>query len=113
MVVVWQRRGVGKQRERWALRLIGVAFLLLAVYIVVQSLRTLVSQTHPAISPLGIGWLTATTAVMLLLAWGKYRTGTPLDNAVLLTESRVTLVDADLAASVLVGVALNALLGWW
>jgi hypothetical protein len=43
---------------------------------------------------------------------GKHRTGKPLDNPVLLTESRVTLVDAYLAASVLVGVALNALLGW-
>jgi divalent metal cation (Fe/Co/Zn/Cd) transporter len=32
---------------------------------------------------------------------------------VLLTESRVTLVDAYLVASVLVGIALNALLGWW
>jgi len=51
--------------------------------------------------------------VMLLLAWGKHRTGKQLDNPVLLTESRVTLVDAYLAAAVLVGVALNALLGWW
>jgi divalent metal cation (Fe/Co/Zn/Cd) transporter len=113
VVVVWQLRGGGKERERRALRRIGVAFLALAVYVLVQSVRTLVNQAHPATSPFGMVWLAATVAVMLLLAWGKHRTGKQLDNPVLLTESRVTLVDAYLAAAVLVGVALNALLGWW
>lgn len=113
VVVVWQLGGGGKERERQALRLIGIAFFALALYVLVQSIRTLASQTHPATSPLGMVWLAATVAAMLLLAWGKYRTGTQLGNPVLLTESHVTLVDAYLAASVLVGVALNALLGWW
>ena len=36
-----------------------------------------------------------------------------LDNSVLIAESRVTVIDAYLAGAVLVGVALNALLGWW
>ena len=113
VVVVWQLRGIVKDRERRALRLIGIAFFALAVYVLVQSVRTLASQAHPATSPLGMVWLAATVVAMLLLAWGKHRTGTQLGNPVLLTESRVTLVDAYLAASVLVGVALNALLGWW
>jgi divalent metal cation (Fe/Co/Zn/Cd) transporter len=113
VVVVWQLRGGGKERERQALRLIGIAFFALALYVLVQSARTLASQAHPATSPLGMIWLAATVAAMLLLAWGKYRTGAQLDNPVLLTESRVTLVDAYLVASVLVGIALNALLGWW
>jgi divalent metal cation (Fe/Co/Zn/Cd) transporter len=113
VIVVWQLRGDGKERERQAMRLIGIAFFALAVYVLVQSIRTFVSQAHPATSPLGMVWLAATVAAMLLLAWGKHRTGKQLDNPVLLTESRVTLVDAYLAASVLIGVALNALLGWW
>ena len=113
VVVVWQLCGGGKERERQALRLIGTAFFALALYVLVQSARTLASQAHPATSPLGMVWLAATVAAMLLLAWGKYRTGAQLSNPVLLTESRVTLVDAYLAASVLVGIALNALLGWW
>jgi divalent metal cation (Fe/Co/Zn/Cd) transporter len=113
VVVVWQLRGGGKQRERLALRLIGIAFLALALFVLVQSVRTFLTQAHPFTSPLGMVWLAATVAAMLLLAWGKHRTGKQLDNPVLLTESRVTLVDAYLAASVLVGLALNALLGWW
>lgn len=50
---------------------------------------------------------------MVALAQGKRITGTQLDNPVLLTEGRVTMVDAYLAASVLVGLVLNAWLGWW
>jgi divalent metal cation (Fe/Co/Zn/Cd) transporter len=36
-----------------------------------------------------------------------------LGNPVLATEARVTLVDGALAAAVLLGVALNAAVGWW
>ncbi len=41
-------------------------------------------------------------------------TGKALDNPVLQTEARVTLVDAYLAGAVLVGLVLNAAAGsWW
>lgn len=50
---------------------------------------------------------------MLLLAFGKRVTGRQLKNSVLLTEGRVTFVDAYLAGAVLVGLLLNALIGWW
>ena len=50
---------------------------------------------------------------MLALAWAKSATGRALGNQVLRTESRVTLVDAYLAFAVLLGLVLNAWLGWW
>jgi divalent metal cation (Fe/Co/Zn/Cd) transporter len=50
---------------------------------------------------------------VLLLAFGKRVTGQRLKNEVLLTEGRVPLVDAYLAGTVLEGLALNALFGWW
>ena len=50
---------------------------------------------------------------MLILASGKRRTGQALDNLVLVSEAKVTNVDAYLAGSVLVGLSLNALAGWW
>ena len=50
---------------------------------------------------------------MLLLAFGKRVTGRQLKNDVLLTEGKVTLVDAYLAGAVLAGLVLNALFGWW
>ena len=51
--------------------------------------------------------------MMMLLALGKRKVGKRLSNPVLLTESRVTLVDAYLAAAVMIGLALNAAFGWW
>jgi divalent metal cation (Fe/Co/Zn/Cd) transporter len=113
VVVVWQLKGINQGRERTALRLIGVAFFVLALYILIQAAYTLLAQIHPARSPLGVAWLAATLLAMLLLAWGKLVTGRQLGNPVLLTEARVTLIDALLAAAVLAGLLLNALLGWW
>lgn len=113
VVVVWQLRGVTDGRERRALRLIGSAFLLLAAYVLAQSLWTLITQSHPAPSLLGMAWLAVTVLAMAGLAYGKLVTGRALGNVVLRTEARVTLVDGALAASVLVGIGLNALLGWW
>lgn len=93
--------------------MIGGAFCLLAAYLVVQATLTLVGGVRPGSSALGIGWTAATCVVMVMLAVGKSRTGRLLSNAVLLTEGRVTLVDALLAAEVLCGLILNAAAGWW
>ena len=113
-VVVWQLKGEGDaRRERWALRTIAIAFVLLALYIAVQSAVTLLSRSHPGHSSLGIAWLAATVIAMLTLATGKRRTGARLGNQVLQTEARVTVIDGCLAGGVLVGVLLNAAVGWW
>ena len=113
VVVVWQLKGVDRDREEKAMRYIGLAFFGLAVYLLAQAALTLATGTHAQSSPLGIGWLTATLAAMLLLATGKRLTGRELRNPVLEKESYVTLIDALLAAAVLAGLVLNALAGWW
>jgi len=114
MIVVWQLKGTHGRRERTALRCIAGAFVALAVYVLVQSAYTLVTGVRPAPSVSGIVWLALTVAAMLLLAGGKHVTGQQLGSPVLMTEARVTLVDAYLAAAVLVGVGLNSALSrWW
>jgi divalent metal cation (Fe/Co/Zn/Cd) transporter len=113
IVVVWQLGGGRPERERTALRLIGVAFLLLAIYISAQSIYTLSAGAHPRHSLLGLVWLAATATVMFGLAFGKGRTGRALGNRVLETESRVTFIDGWLAVAVLTGVLLNIVAGWW
>jgi divalent metal cation (Fe/Co/Zn/Cd) transporter len=113
-VVVWQLKGEqGSGRERRALRIIAVAFVLLALYIAVQSALTFSSRSHPGHSSVGTVWLAATVVAMFALAAGKRDTGRRLGNVVLETESRVTVIDGALAATVLLGVVLNATLGWW
>lgn len=112
-VVVWQLKGVDKQRERKALRLIGSAFMLLALYIAIQSTYVLAAGFRPHHSQLGIAWLTLTAIAMFTLARGKAITGIALGNRVLQTEARVTIIDGLLAVAVLAGLLLNAALGWW
>lgn len=115
VVVVWHLRGTaGGERERRAVRLIGLAFLGLAVFIVLQSAATLIAGVRPEASPPGIAWLAATAVVMFALAAGKAVTGRQLGNEVLRTEAKVTLVDGALACAILGGLLLNALFGlWW
>jgi divalent metal cation (Fe/Co/Zn/Cd) transporter len=113
LVVVWQLKGAQRHREGRALRIIGFAFLLLAAYIAAQSSYVLSTGFRPHHSLTGIVWLALTVVAMLALAWGKHSTGRALGNRVLEREARVTLVDGYLAAAVLVGLVLNAALGWW
>lgn len=93
--------------------MIGFAFLGLALYLVGQTAVTLAAGIRPDSSVLGIGWLTATVVAMFSLAAAKARTGRALGNVTLQTEAKVTMIDGTLAATILVGLVLNAAFGWW
>jgi divalent metal cation (Fe/Co/Zn/Cd) transporter len=110
VVVLWELRDIEGGRRSRALRLIGGAFIVLALYLAIQSSIVLAVGFHPHHSPIGIGWTAATAVVMFVLANGKRRVGHLLANQVLITEARV---DGVLATAVLLGLALNAVLGWW
>ena len=112
-VVIWQLKGADKGREKRALRIIALSFVVLATYVLAQSARALILGLRPESSRVGIVWLAITFVVMVVLARGKSRVGATLQNPVLEAEGRVTMVDAYLAASVLVGIVLNAAFGWW
>jgi divalent metal cation (Fe/Co/Zn/Cd) transporter len=113
-VVLWELTGTGEDRQRRALRLIAVAFVGLAAYLLVQATVALAVGHHPRHSTLGIAWTAITALVMFALADGKRRTGAALQNPVLTTEGRVTLIDGLLAVAVLLGLLLNAAVGaWW
>jgi divalent metal cation (Fe/Co/Zn/Cd) transporter len=112
LVVVWQLKSTGNGRERLAMQLIGAAFFAVAAYVLAHSTWVLATGHEASTSALGTGWVAATVAVMLALAAGKRSTGRRLGNPVLSAEAVVTLVDACLAAAVLLGLLANALLGW-
>ena len=82
-VVVWELSGTNAERERRALRMVGIAFLALAAYLVIQAAVVLAVRHHAAHSPLGIAWTAASAVVMFGLAAGKARTGRALGNPVL------------------------------
>lgn len=95
------------------MKLIGVAFIALAIYLFIQSVVALVSAHHASPSVGGIVWTGVTAVVMFTLAAAKGRTGRALGNPVLETEGRVTFIDGLLAVAVLAGIALALTLGWW
>jgi divalent metal cation (Fe/Co/Zn/Cd) transporter len=113
MAVLWELSGSGESRRQRALRLIAGSFVALAVYLAIQSSLALATSHRARHSPAGIVWTAVTAGVMFALAAGKTCTGRALENPVLRAEGRVTLVDGVLAAAVLLGLALNAALGWW
>jgi len=112
-VVLWELADAHHARQGRALRLIGVAFVLLAAYLAAQSSLVLALGDRPGPSYLGIAWTALTAVAMFGLSRGKAITGRALDNPVLQTEGRVTAVDGILAVAVLAGLVLNAALGWW
>jgi divalent metal cation (Fe/Co/Zn/Cd) transporter len=112
-VVLWELADVAQSRQHRALRMIGSAFVALALYLGVQSTIVLVAGFRPHHSPLGIAWTALTAVTMFALASGKARVGSALGNPVLKAEGRVTMIDGILATAVLAGLALNSFLGWW
>lgn len=112
-VVVWQLHGANEEREARALQLIGGAYLAVSVYVLQEAIRSLVAGHRADASPGGIVLLCGTVVAMLLLALGKQRTGKRLGSATVLADARFSVIDAALAGAVLVGLVLNAALGWW
>jgi divalent metal cation (Fe/Co/Zn/Cd) transporter len=112
-VVIWQLRGVPEEREQRALRLIAVSFFALAAYVAIEAVRDLVIGAEPAESTVGIALAVASLAVMPSLALAKRRVGRRLANPALVADSTETLLCAYLSAILLVGLALNATVGWW
>jgi divalent metal cation (Fe/Co/Zn/Cd) transporter len=112
LVVVWQLTGAPEKRERRAMLLIAAAFAAVGIYVLLLSLHSLIGGPTARPSALGTSWAAATVVAMLLLARGKRIVGERLTNPVLVAESRVTLIDAALAAAVLLGLVANAAFGW-
>ncbi len=119
-VVLWWRlraelgvARVGPAVETRAARWAGVLLLALAVYIAAESGRRLLSGDRPGESLVGIVLTALSLIVMPLLARAKLRLAASLGSRALRADSHETIVCAWLSATTLLGLGLNALLGWW
>jgi divalent metal cation (Fe/Co/Zn/Cd) transporter len=102
-----------ERAERLALRLIGFCFLALAVYVSFEAIRALADRSAPEQSELGIGIAAASLLVMPFLARAKGAVAVQLRSGALAAEAKQTLICTYLSAILLVGLALNAVWGWW
>jgi divalent metal cation (Fe/Co/Zn/Cd) transporter len=116
-VVVWHLRRRGDrghaERTRLALRMIAVAFLILSVALIVAAVNDLIGGRRAEESPWGIAYLSVTAFVMFGLARLKRVTAMTLGSEPLMSEATVTFLDGVLSVTTLIGLALNAVLGWW
>jgi divalent metal cation (Fe/Co/Zn/Cd) transporter len=116
LVVLWLftgRRLASATAERRAQQLIALSFFVLAAYVAVESVRTLVAADRPEVSWVGIGLAAVTLVVMPPLAVAKRRVGRSLGSAATVQEAEQTQLCAYLSVALLVGLGANALAGWW
>lgn len=113
LIILWQfRHRLPESRERRALRLMALSFFALAAYVGFESLRALVTGHEPDSSSVGIGLAIASLCVMPFLSWAQRRTGQALGSNAVVADSTQTLLCTYLSAVLLVGLLLNATLGW-
>jgi divalent metal cation (Fe/Co/Zn/Cd) transporter len=104
---------LGPTAERRAARGAGLLLLALGAYIVTDSARILLTGTRPESSGIGIAVTALSLIVMPLLARAKLSVARKLGSRALRADAHETIVCAWLSATTLVGLGLNALLGWW
>ncbi|MGH7227932.1 MAG: cation diffusion facilitator family transporter [Nitrospiraceae bacterium] len=102
-----------EQAERRTLQVIGVCFLLLACYILYESIHDLIARIPPQHSIIGIVLALLSLIVMPWLAHLKRKVATSLESGALEAETRQTEICAYLSAILLLGLSLNAWLDWW
>jgi divalent metal cation (Fe/Co/Zn/Cd) transporter len=117
VIIVWRFTGsrtLSEGAEERAQKLVAVAFFLLAPYVAVESIRTLVNGSHPDVSLVGIVLSVASLTVMPYLGVAKQRIGARMGSSATASEGTQNLLCAYLAGAVLVGLVGNALFGvWW
>jgi divalent metal cation (Fe/Co/Zn/Cd) transporter len=110
--VLW-RLYRGERAERLALRMVGVCFILLAVYVAWEASEALLGRHAPERSLPGIALAAASIVVMPVLARAKRRVGMSLGSAAVQADARQTDFCFYLSVILLAGLVLNAGLGWW
>jgi divalent metal cation (Fe/Co/Zn/Cd) transporter len=114
VAVAWQF--TRKDPERWekpTVRAIGIAFFALAAYVTVDAILALVGVEPVEHSPLGIAIAVASLVVMPALAWFQFRTGRELGSKSVQADAKQLLLCVYLSGTVLIGLLLNSLFGWW
>jgi divalent metal cation (Fe/Co/Zn/Cd) transporter len=116
VIVIWRFTGsrtLSETSEARARKAVAATFLLLAPFVAAESLRDLLTRHHPETTLFGIALTAISLVLMPLLGLAKRRLGARLASGATAGEGTQNLLCAAMAAAVLLGLAANALLGWW
>ncbi len=111
--VAWQFSAKDPEtREKAALRFIAFSFFALAAYVSVDAVLSLLGMGEARPSPIGIALAAASLVVMPVLSLAQRRAGRELGSSSAVADSKQTLLCTYLSAALLVGLTLNAVIGW-
>lgn len=118
LILAWRLRkerdpGCMAEHDRRAQRLIALSFIALAVWVGYEAVGQLRGSEEPDATIVGIVVAGASVIGMPVLARAKRRLAPALGSQAVASEARSTELCAWLSAVLLVGLVLNALLGWW
>lgn len=102
-----------ERNEKLSLRIVGVCFLALAVYVGYESVSDLIGTKAAEHSVPGIILACVSLAVMPLLSRAKKKVANELGSSAMHADAKQTDFCVYLSAILLVGLLLNAVLGWW
>jgi divalent metal cation (Fe/Co/Zn/Cd) transporter len=102
-----------ESREKVAIKLVGISFLILAAYVAFEAVKSLIVHETPEASFVGIALSVLSLIAMPILARAKRRSAASLESRAMKADSRQTDLCAYLSAILLGGLGLNAFFGWW
>jgi divalent metal cation (Fe/Co/Zn/Cd) transporter len=117
-VLLWRLNAdVNEERrervEAISLIIVGLCFVVLALYVSYDSVKSLIRREAPEESMVGIGLAAVSLAAMPLLVRAKRKVARAIKSKALIADSKQTELCTYLSAILLGGLLLNALLGWW
>ncbi len=101
------------ESEKKAIKLVAVTFFLLAAYVLYESAKKLILTEIPETSLPGIIIAIFSIIIMPVLAFKKRNLGIKINSKALVADSKETLVCAFLSVSLLLGLTMNYLFGFW
>ncbi len=120
LVLIWRLRQHQKiteeeeeRVEKKAMKFIAITFIVLAIYVLFQSVKKLVFQEIPNPSLPGIIIAIVSIIVMPILTLQKYRIGKKIKSKALIADSKETLACFLLSLALLLGLGLNYLMDFW
>ncbi len=99
--------------EKISLRIVGICFVALAVYLGYESMADLLGRKAPQHSIPGIILACASLVVMPILSRAKKKVGSEMGSAAMKADARQTDFCVYLSGILLAGLLLNLALGWW
>lgn len=120
-ILLWRLRAeltgadseASERAEQRALFAVGVSFFVLGAYILYESGKKLWLQERPQESLVGLVLACLSLVVMPVLAFAKHRTAKKLGSLALAADATETAICSYLSLTLVLGLGLNAWVGWW